>query len=648
MVTTGCSAGFSLPVRLVLLVCAAVALPELALRFLETADSSAPATGTVRAVCAPVFARYLPLRALALAHPLLVAPAAAVVAAAVFMLGRAATRLWFNEIRPRLAGTHFEQEPLRFPSAEPDLLELVTRRPPGKTVVGVAPPNRFFGSWQPVYLSERQRSAHRHVLGKTGSGKTQSVLLPEVLQDVLDGKGVVLVDGKGSDENIQSILAIAALAQRHRDVRVFSLPAWNQPQLFSHRYNLVHVAPRGPGPDNGGGDPAIVAERVFSVLPLGDNQFYNTQAKLILTNLCRLLHGIVDDDWRGIPFTLRDISVCLKGVGSLAGREDDLSEKPAKPGNENGPGEKLPRPGRDGWGEALRWCLETSKDEVAHREIESQVRRLGRRVHETFSGLVGAVDSFDSPLVNAYDPDIVFEEVLQKNLIAYVQLPANLFKIQARAIGRAILADVEQQGAMRQVFRSERNQKPFAVKVDEFGRFADQQFVDSLSQLRDAHLQFTIAHQSLADLEIVSREFASAVWDNTRTKDVLSQDNPALCEMLAKSIGTEQVVEHTVRREPGPLWTSIETQNSSTKLVEAYRLHPNRIKHLARCGQGYLYTDEGVTPVCYPMFPTSLRARYPLAVNDQEGARGLRLYERFVADRTGQTGALDRVVGGAL
>jgi hypothetical protein len=76
----------------------------------------------------------------------------------------------------------------------------LARRPPGKTVVGVAPPKRLFGSWQPVYLSERQRSAHRHVLGKTGSGKTQSVLLPEVVQDVLDGKGVVLVDGKGSDD----------------------------------------------------------------------------------------------------------------------------------------------------------------------------------------------------------------------------------------------------------------------------------------------------------------------------------------------------------------------------------------------------------------------------------------------------------------
>ncbi len=611
MAKVGYSAATSLGNRLLVLLCAAAALPEFARRFLETTDG--PGAGMLGALRAPIIERYLPVRAALLAHPGAAVAVGGLTVTACFVLARVLTKLWFNEVRPRLAGTHFAQAPLGFRSTNADLLELVRSRPPGTTVVGVAPPEHSLARWRPVHLSERQRSSHRDIVGKTGSGKTQSVLLPELLQDALAGQGIVFVDGKGSDETLEAILAIATLARRREHLRVFSLPAWNQPQLFSHTYNMVHVAPRGPGQDRPGGDPAVVAERVFSVMPLGENAFYNTQAKVIVTNLCRLLHGIVDDDWRGIPFTLRDISVCLKGVGTLNDREED----------QRGRG--------DGWGDALRWCLQASKDQVARREIESQVRRLGRRVHETFSGIVGAVDCFDSPIVNAYDPDIVFEEVLQEDLIAYVQLPANLFKQQARAIGRVILGDVEQQGAMRQIFRSQRNQTACAVKVDEFGRFADQHFVDSLAQLRDANLQFTIAHQSLADLEMVSREFANAVWDNTRTKDVLSQDNPGLCEMLAKSIGTEQVVEQTVRRESGPFWTSIATQEASAKLVEAYRLHPNRIKALARCGQGYVYTDEGITPVCYPLFPPELRDRYPLPRKSQDGARGLHLYERFVA-----------------
>jgi hypothetical protein len=282
----------------------------------------------------------------------------------------------------------------------------------------------------------------------------------------------------------------------------------------------------------------------------------------------------------------------------------------------------------DAWQKALRYCLDSSLDQEAAREVVSQVDRLGHEIHKVLSGLVGAVDKFQAPLVNAYAPDILMRDILEQNLLLYVQLPSNLFKIQAPSLGKVFLMDVQQEGSMRQVFRSTRNQRPFSVVVDEFGRFADLSFVDSINQLRDANLQFTVAHQSLADLELVSREFSNAVWDNTRIKDVLSQDNPALCEMLAKSIGTRQEVMKTVKTEPGPLLTSLATREASTRLVESYRLHPNRIKNLARCGQGYLYTDSTLHPVCYGQLPP-LTASFPLPRRSQDG-RGLRLYETFI------------------
>jgi hypothetical protein len=244
--------------------------------------------------------------------------------------------------------------------------------------------------------------------------------------------------------------------------------------------------------------------------------------------------------------------------------------------------------------------------------------------------VVGAIDKFQSPLVNAYEPDIVFESVLQNNEMVYVQLPANLFKIQAPAMGKVMLMDVQQEGSLRQVFRRTRNQRAFSVTVDEFYNFADLSIIDSLNKLRDASVEFTLAHQSIADLELVSKEFASAVWDNTTTRDILAQDNPELCEKLAKSLGTRQVVEKTVRMQRGPLFTSLATGDVSSKLVEAYKLHPNAIKTLARCGQGYLFNDEGIRPVCYGMLPP-FSSDFPLKRKDQSKARGLRLYERFIA-----------------
>ena len=100
--------------------------------------------------------------------------------------------------------------------------------------------------------------------------------------------------------------------------------------------------------------------------------------------------------------------------------------------------------------------------------------------------------------------------------------------------------------------------------------------------------------------------------------------------MVAKSIGTQQEVLKTVRTEQGPLLTSLATREASTRLVESYKLHPNRIKNLARCGQGYLFNDEGLRPISYGMLPASFRASYALVRKDQSGARGLKLYEKFV------------------
>ena len=357
---------------------------------------------------------------------------------------------------------------------------------------------------------------HRHVIGKTGSGKTASVLWPGVLQDALDGKGILVMSAKGSDEEIGAMKAIAALTGRTEQLRVFSLPAWNTPALFTHSYNMLYVRPRTR--ERPGGDVVAMAQRVFSVLPIGDNIFYRTQAEVMFTNLCRLLHGLVDGDGNGIPFVLRDVSVCLKAIGNVGG-----------------------------WARALQHCLDNSLDREAAALIRAQVKQLDREVLKSLSGLVGALDKFQSDVVNAYAPDIVFEDVLETNGLVYVQLPGEPLPHPGPGPGQGHPHGRAARGEPAPGVPDARGtRRPFAVTVDEFYNFADLSIVDSLNKLRDAHLEYTLAHQSLADLELVSKEFATAVWDNTRTKDILNQDNPELCERIAMSVGTHQVRELTV------------------------------------------------------------------------------------------------------
>jgi type IV secretory pathway TraG/TraD family ATPase VirD4 len=552
----------------------------------------------LRSTGAPALVRYEALRAEVFARPVMSSVIAVGGLALLLLVVRWWLLFWHNQVVARLSGTFFRPEESGFPVRRFDLLEAIRRRPAGTTFLGCEAYRGWFGwRWRPFCVTAAQRSMHAHVMGKTGSGKTASVIWPLVLQDALDGKGVLVMDAKGSDENVRTMKAIAALAGRQSELKVFALPAWNQPHVFSHTYNMVYVRPRTP--TDGGGDPVVVAERVFSVLPLGDNEYYNTQAQVMFTNLCRLLHGMVDESGHGLVFTLRDVAGCLKGWGDSGS-----------------------------YSQALNHCLANSLEREAAREARNQAERLGKDTQKALSGIIGALDKFLSPLVNAYAPDIIFEEVLQRNALVYVQLPGNLFKLQAPAMGRVMLQDVQQEGSLRQVFRSERNQTPFAVTVDEFYNFADITIVDSLNKLRDANMHFTLAHQSIADLELVSKEFATAVWDNTRTKFILNQDNPALCELVSKSIGTHQVVEKTVRQQQGALFTSLTTGDASTKLVETFRLHPNAVKSLASCGQGYCYFGSKVVPLGFGMLP-ELRVDFRLEKRAQVGARGLRLEEGF-------------------
>jgi hypothetical protein len=111
--------------------------------------------------------------------------------------------------------------------------------------------------------------------------------------------------------------------------------------------------------------------------------------------------------------------------------------------------------------------------------------------------------------------------------------------------------------------------------------------------------------------------------------------------MVAKSIGTQNEVLLTVRKDPGPLFTSLQSGVASSRQVESYKLHPNRIKNLAAAGQAYLYTDSSIEPLCLGQLP-ELTADYALPARAATDKRGLRLYERVSSASAEAEADLDR------
>jgi len=131
----------------------------------------------------------------------------------------------------------------------------------------------------PIFLPDAIRSRHIHVLGATGSGKTESVILNFIKQDVARGLGAIILDAKG-DHSFLSALRDWVPSER---LRVFDLSDEN-----SLSYN-----PLEPG------SALESAQRLFASLNWSE-EYYKSKAFSTLQRLFeshRQRHGTNPKLW---------------------------------------------------------------------------------------------------------------------------------------------------------------------------------------------------------------------------------------------------------------------------------------------------------------------------------------------------------------
>lgn len=121
----------------------------------------------------------------------------------------------------------------------------------------------------PVYLPDSIRSRHVHVLGATGSGKTESVILNFLKQDVNRKLGAIILDAKGD----ASFLAILRELVPEKHLRVFDL---SNPQSLA--FNPLEV-----------GGPMEAAQRLFASLTWSE-EYYKSKALSALQQLFESHH----------------------------------------------------------------------------------------------------------------------------------------------------------------------------------------------------------------------------------------------------------------------------------------------------------------------------------------------------------------------
>ena len=110
--------------------------------------------------------------------------------------------------------------------------------------------------------------------------------------------------------------------------------------------------------------------------------------------------------------------------------------------------------------------------------------------------------------------EISLLEITRKNEILFVDLPTESKKPQSTRMGKLLLQELMLISGLRKIYPAIRGEKAFSVFVDEFDAFATEEFVTYLNKGRSSKFMIHLAHQTLGDLEKVSRTYKDQILGN--------------------------------------------------------------------------------------------------------------------------------------
>ncbi len=369
-----------------------------------------------------------------------------------------------------------------------------------------------------IYLPDNIRTRHVHILGATGSGKTESVILNFLQQDVRRGFGSVILDAKGD----QSFLDHLQKWVPKDRLRIFDLT-----EALSLGYNPLEA-----------GSPLEGAQRVFSSLSWSE-EYYKSKAFSALQKIFQTYFEINSRN----P-TLVEISKYLATPDAYSSFVED----------ENFPASLANKEFQDLSG--LRDQIKSLT--LGHLStILSPKPFTGIDLHSAYDGKV-----IYFRLQSLMSPQIV--TVLGKLIINHLNFLA----------GTAHRKRTEDKGQANQ-------SKLVPIYFDEFATFACPEFADLISKARSAGFALHFSHQSVGDVIEVSPGFLSRITDNAATKIILRINDPDTAEFFARSFGTKDIQKTTQRITNSKDIDSAEVIGEGTSRdAHQFRASPDLLKTL--------------------------------------------------------------------
>jgi conjugal transfer pilus assembly protein TraD len=399
-----------------------------------------------------------------------------------------------------------------------------------------------------LHLSDEQRCSHVQVIGTTGRGKTQSVVIPWAIRDLIRRKSVIILDGKGS-------LELPSTLQDEVDKLGINAKVIN---FVLDDQSGVVINPLESG------TPQQITDRLFSIFEF-DQSFYKSTQYDICGTLVRLICECEEEvSFRKIYDLLSDDKILADYIKKL-GKHCESSFK-----NQLISYLKTPRKDR-------------KKDTAG---LTSQLAPLA----------IGEV----SKLVNGGEGEVNLYDLLcepsDDTYLYVISIPTLKYQKIGHQIGKAILQELTFCVGYRE--RLSHSDLEFtSVFLDEFSEFVYEEFVSILNKARSAKVALHLCHQSMGDLEKVSSDFALSVNTNTNIKCILGLNDPDTADFYARHFGTETGEKLTEQVEDQGYFSHSErTGRGSMREVEAYKVHPNILKKLYQ-GRGVLHLPTKNGPV---------------------------------------------------
>lgn len=398
-------------------------------------------------------------------------------------------------------------------------------------------------------LPDHIRCGQVQIVGATGRGKTESVILPWLIQDTLRGRASILIDGKGDQAIYEKIKAVFAANDMDQDQLVY-FDIGNIDESFA------------TNPLKYGTSQQIV-DRIFSSF-----QFDNSYYKSASYEACLLVAQVLGKTQKEVTF--KEIYLALS-------EDKYFSEITGRLGSED-------------------TCEELKRLVTKYLSQNYSGRQ------EKISGFISQLQPFAvgelSELLNGPKRNRKFftlseclcsflnEDGATPKSVALIFIPTLLYQEAASRLGQMFLQELAWALAKKE---RQTSPKPFqSVFLDEFSSFVYAGFVSILNKARSTKTAFHISHQSIGDLEAVSPEFAKAVHVNTNVKCILGVNDPETSDFFAKHFGTKEAEKTTERVRKTKFFGDMErTGEMSLRATEEYKINPNRLRNYSQ-GMGVL------------------------------------------------------------